>query len=149
MKARRCAIVLAAVVLGACAIAPATDDATLESTLLSLERDSWKAWHAQDAAFFRTFLSDDHVELSVAGPADKGTVLRFISSGACKVSNYAISDFRFTRLSEASAMLVYRVQQSTTCGGFAVPSPTWATSVFALRDGRWQNILYQQLPARP
>jgi hypothetical protein len=145
----RSCILLPAIAIAGCTAAPRTEDATLESTILGLERDSWKAWHAQDAAFFETFLAEDHVEVSVAGPADKGTVLRFISSGSCRVANYAISDFRFTRLSDTSAMLVYRVRQDTTCGGHAVPSPAWATSVFALREGRWQNILYQQLPAKP
>jgi hypothetical protein len=138
-----------AIAITGCTSVPRTEDAALESTILSLERDSWKAWHAQDAKFFETFLAEDHVELSRAGPADKRAVLRFISSGSCTVTNYAISDFRFTRLSDTSAMLVYRVRQDTTCGGHAVPSPAWATSIFALRDGHWQNILYQQLPARP
>lgn len=113
---------------------------------MELERESWMAWKAQDSAFFEGFLADDHVELTGGGPLGKGDVVAFIRSGACKVDRYAISDFRFTRLSEASAMLVYHVRQSTRCGGAAVPSPAWATSVFALRDGRWRNVLYQQLP---
>jgi hypothetical protein len=146
MNLLRACTALALIAIAGCTTVARTDDATLESAILSLERDSWKAWHAQDAKFFETFLSDDHVELFVTGPADKQAVVSFISKGACKVSSYAISDFRFTRLSETSAMLVYRVQQIATCGGHAIPSPAWATSVFAWRDGRWQNVLYQQLP---
>jgi hypothetical protein len=133
--------------LGACAATPqAVGDPSLESRIMELERESWQAWKAQDSAFFDTFLADDHVELGGRGPSAKRDVVGFIASGACKVDAYAISDFRFTRLSDSSAMLVYRVRQSTHCGGVAVPSPAWATSVFALRDGRWRNVLYQQLP---
>jgi hypothetical protein len=135
------------IALSACTAAPRVDDASLETTILDLERGSWKAWKAQDAAFFETFLASDHVELGAAGPSSARDVVGFIRAGACKVERYAISDFRFTRLSDTSAMLVYHVQQSTHCGGIAVPSPAWATSVFALRDGRWRNVLYQQLPA--
>jgi len=144
---RSAAAVLALLVLAACAAAPPVDDAALERTIVDLERGSWKAWKAQDSAFFDTFLAVDHVELMRGGPAGKRDVIGFIGSGACKVESYAISDFRFTRLSESSAMLVYHVQQSTHCGGMSVPSPTWATSIFALRDGQWRNVLYQQLPA--
>jgi hypothetical protein len=134
--------------LTACSVAsPRVDDSALENSILALERDSWKAWRAQDAAFFETFLASDHVELGAAGPSSARDVVGFIRGGACKVERYAISDFRFTRLSETSAMLVYHVQQTTHCGGMAVPSPAWATSVFALRDGQWRNVLYQQLPA--
>jgi hypothetical protein len=132
-------------VTGCAGVTPA-DDASLEATLVSLERDSWKAWKTQDASFFESFLSGDHVELASTGVADKAAVVSFISSGACKVGHYVLSDIRFTRISETSAMLVYRVQQDTTCAGRPVPSPTWATSVYTLRDGHWRNILYQQLP---
>ena len=49
-----------------------------------------------------------------------------------------------------SAVLVYRAEQSTTCGGAPVPSPAWATSVYVYRGGRWLNVLYQQTPlAKP
>jgi len=127
-------------------LASAADDASVEARILELERESWMAWKAQDAAFFESFLADDHLELSGRGPGSKRDVVGFIRGGACKVESYAINDFRFKRLSETSGMLVYRVRQSTHCGGAAVPSPAWATSVFVLREGRWVNVLYQQLP---
>ena len=145
IRATACSVL--ALLLGSCAAAPPAQDASLESRIMELERESWMAWKAQDSAFFDGFLADDHVELGRGGPATKRDVLGFIRGGACKVESYAISDFHFTRLSESSAMLVYHVRQSTQCAGSPVPSPAWATSVFALRDGRWRNVLYQQLPA--
>ncbi|HZZ90946.1 MAG TPA: nuclear transport factor 2 family protein [Usitatibacter sp.] len=138
---------LAAVMLAGCVAAPAVDDRSLEAQLISLERDSWRAWRSQDRAFFESFLSDDHMDLGPNGPMNKRGVVNFVGSHACKVESYALDNFQVTRLSDASAVLVYRARQSTTCGGLAVPSPAWATSVFALRDGRWQNVLYQQLPS--
>jgi hypothetical protein len=134
--------------LAGCTLNVVPDDENLQTRLIALERDSWKAWHAQDAKFFEGFLSDDHVELGSGGPGDKKAVVGFIASGACKVQSYAIDDFRFTRLTPDSAMLVYRARQTTTCGGVEVPSPAWATSVFAYRNGSWKNVLYQQLPIR-
>jgi hypothetical protein len=141
------ALGLASVVFAACASIQAPDDRSIEVTLVSLERDSWKAWREQDAAFFESFLAEDHVELGPNGPVDKHGVTDVIGNHACKVESYALDNFHVTRLSETSAVLVYRARQTTSCGGYRVPSPAWATSVFALRDGRWQNVLYQQLPA--
>ncbi len=54
--------------------------------------------------------------------------------------------FAFTRFSADSALLTYRAQQDTLCGGVAVPSPVWASSFFVKRNGRWQNVLYVHTP---
>ncbi len=118
----------------------------VSGALIALERQSWVAWQAHDGKFFDDFLADDHVELGSSGPAGKQAVVKFVGSGACTVETYAVSDFRFTRISDTAALLVYRAEQKTNCGGAALPSPAWATSVYALRDGRWRNVLYQQLP---
>jgi len=128
------------------AAAPA-DDKSVADILMALEHQSWVAWKAQDAKFFEGFLSEDHVELWPQGPADKAGVVRGVAQAGCKVESNSITRFHFTRLSQDSALLVYRAEQETTCGGAAVPSPTWATSVYALRGGQWKNVLYQQLPA--
>jgi len=29
-----------------------------------------------------------------------------------------------------------------------VPSPVWATSVYAKRNGRWMNVVYEHTPAK-
>ena len=40
----------------------------------------------------------------------------------------------------------HRAEQNTTCGEARVPSPVWATSLYAKRAGRWVNVLYQHTP---
>ena len=121
--------------------------ATLAETLISLEKQSWEAWQHHDGAFFEQFLSDDHVEMGASGPATKAQVVAFVAGKACTVKSYAVRDFKLTQLGEASAVLTYRAEQDTACGKQRVPSPAWATSLYVLRAGRWQNALYQQTPA--
>ena len=142
-------IVLAAVILTLAAPAAATD--ALESDLVSLERASWVAWKAHDAKFFADFLSDDHLEIHGYGITGKADVVKGVGGTACTVDSYALAEFRFRRISQNAALLVYRAEQKTTCNGAPVPSPVWATSIYAKRDGRWVNVLYQQtpLPAKP
>ncbi len=118
----------------------------LEARLIALERASWVAWQSHDAKFFEGFLSEDHIEVHGYGVTGKSDVVRGVGRDACKVESYAVADFRFRRLSEDSAMLVYRAEQSTTCGGAVVPSPVWTSSVYAKRGGRWVNVLFQQTP---
>jgi hypothetical protein len=122
--------------------------ATTEHTLVNLEKQSWVAWQNMDAGFWSNFLSDDHVEVNgFVGVTGKADVIRGISSKACKVASYKVDHFQFRQLDRNTAVLIYRAEQDTTCGGLKVPSPVWATSLFQLRDGRWQNVLYEHTPA--
>lgn len=124
----------------------AVTDSVLRETLIALERRSWVAWQNHDGKFFTNFLSDDHVEIHNYGITDKASVVAGVSSPACKVETYNISEPRFTRVAADSALLTYRAEQKTTCGAFPVPSPVWATSLYVIRGGRWLNVLYQQTP---
>ena len=123
------------------------DDAAVKDALVALETQSWVAWKARDGKFFDGFLSDDHVEIHANGPQGKRAVVAGVTSPACVVESYTLGDMQFTRLTLDTAMLVYRAAQSTLCGGKPVPSPVWATSVYAKRHGRWLNVLYEHTPA--
>ena len=127
--------------------AVAADD--LEQTLVALERRSWEAWKNRDGAFFERFVSDDHLDVHSNGPIDGKAVVAGVASPACVVASYSVGEFRFRRLAPDAALLVYRAEQATTCGGRAVPSPSWITSVYVRRDGRWQNALFQVTDAAP
>jgi hypothetical protein len=118
----------------------------LEARLIALEKQSWVAWQAHDTAFFSRFLSDDHVEMTAGGPTGKAVVVRGVAGG-CVVKTYKLDRFRVSRLGPDAAILTYRAEQDTVCGGSAVLSPVWATSLFVRRGGRWANALYVHSPA--
>ena len=120
----------------------------LEDTLINLERASWKAWQERDSAFFRRFLSDDHVEVGVGGPAGKDDIVGFVGSPVCVVSNYTIDRFKLTQFTATTAVLTYHAEQNTVCNGVNVPSPVWASSLYVKRNGRWLNAVYQQTQAK-
>jgi hypothetical protein len=121
---------------------PAVRD-SLESELSTLERASWVAWQAHDGKFFQNFLSDDHVEVGTTGIATKAQVVAYVSGGACTVAHYTVDHFHATRFDANTALLTYRAEQDTKCGAAAVPSPTWVSSLFVRRNGKWVNALYQ------
>ena len=127
---------------------PAPDSA-LARTLISLENQSWTAWQRRDSAFFRHFLSEDHVELGFGGPTGKNTVVAGVGDPGCEVKSFKTERFRMTQFSANAALLVYRAVQLTVCHGVKVPSPVWVSSLYIFRDGRWQNAAYQQTPTTP
>ena len=77
----------------------------------------------------------------------KTAVVEFVGRPACIVESYAVDRFQMTRLSPDTALLVYHVEQKTTCGKVPVPSPAWASSLYVYREDRWVNAAYQQSPA--
>jgi hypothetical protein len=128
----------------ASAAAPASDVA---SEIIALEKQSWVAWQGHDGAFFERFLSADHVEVGFGGPADKATVVKTVAGTRCSVESYAVDRFTATAIDAVTVLLVYHAAQKTTCGGKPVPSPVWASSLYRKRDGRWENVAYQQSAA--
>jgi hypothetical protein len=134
-------------IFGSAADAKPISDRALEGQLIANEKQSWVAWQAMDAQFWNRFLSDDHVELNgFVGVIGKKQVIGGIASGACKVISYSVDHFTFRRFDANTALLVYRAAQDTNCAGFKVPSPVWATSLYQMRGGRWQNVLYGHSP---
>ena len=61
------------------------DNGSLKESLMNLEKQSWEAWKKRDGKFFQQFLSDDHVEVGVNGPATKAQVVAFVGSPICAI----------------------------------------------------------------
>lgn len=138
-----------AVVLSCAALGAAVEDGqvtkdSLKETLLKLENQSWEAWKNHDGKFYQNFLSGDHVEVGFSGPADKSAVVNFVNGATCEGKSYSVNHFNLTMLDARTALLTYHAAQDTACGGKAVPSPAWVSSLYIKRDGRWLNALYQQ-----
>lgn len=117
-----------------------------EKRIRELEADSWVAWKNDDARFFQDFLSDDHVEIHNYGIVGKTAVVDGVRSPACVVQSYSLGPLSMTRVSATTILVTYRAEQDTACGGQNVPSPVWATSLYAKRAGRWLNVMYQHTP---
>jgi hypothetical protein len=126
------------------AAAPPSPD---EAQVRALEADSWVAWKNHDGAFFERFLSDDHVEIHGDGVAGKAAVVAGVRSPACVVRSYSLGPLSLTRVAEDAILVTFRAEQDTRCGEQKVPSPVWASSLYARRMGRWVNVLYQHTPA--
>ncbi len=118
-------------------------DITKEN-LIKLEKQSWEAWKNRNEEFFKTFLSDDHVELGFFGPAGKKDVLATVASPACVVRSYSVDQFKVVLLDPNTALLTYHAAQDTSCHDKAVPSPVWVSSLYLKRGDRWLNVFYQQ-----
>jgi hypothetical protein len=137
--------VIAAGIVALLAAAPAfaADSASVEATLIQMEKDSWVAWQNHDGKFYEGFLSGDHTEMGFGGPSTKADVIAGVKSG-CTVKSYSVDKFKVTQFSDDTALVTYHAAQDTMCGTYPVPSPVWVSSLYVKRDGKWLNALYQQ-----
>lgn len=142
-------VLVAALAALATTWAGAAELSTDQAAVGALEAQSWVAWQSHDAAFFEQFLSDDHVEIHGYGVVGKAAVVEGVRSPYCKVQSYSLGPLTVTVVSADSMLVTYRAEQDTTCGSARVPSPVWASSVYARRGGRWVNVLYQHTPVTP
>src|SRR6478672_5727969 len=83
------------------------NNAATKEELIKLEKQSWEAWKARDAEFFRSFLSDDHVEMGFSGPAGKSDVVAVVGSPVCVVRSYSVDRFTVTLLDHNTALVTY------------------------------------------
>jgi hypothetical protein len=141
-----CLLCLGALALIGCGRNNHDEEAT-KTALIDLEKQSWQAWKDHDATFFQNFLANDHWEILSNGPVNKEAVVRTVGSNGCTVQDYSVDQFTVSPISEDVAIVTYHAAQTTTCNGTVVPSPVWATSLYAKRDNRWVNVLYEQTPA--
>jgi hypothetical protein len=144
-------LVLFAIALAASAVAPTQpNNPSLEAQLIAREKASWAAWQSKDVAFWRRHLSADHVEIDGPdGPQDRNYVLKGVAGRTCTVPTYKIDNFTFRRLGADAGMLVYRASQEFACGAKRIPNVGWVTSLYARRNGKWENVLFEHYPVPP
>jgi len=118
----------------------------LKNDLIALEKQSWVAWQKRDGSFYQRTLSDDHVEVNSGGTATKKEVVDFVGTPVCVVKSYSVDNFNVTIFSADTALIVYHAEQDTTCNGKRAPSPTWVTSLYVKRGGKWLNALFEETP---
>ena len=126
--------------------APRVTKEMLQKQLSDTETALWTAWKNKDAAPFETNLSDDAVMVGEMGVSAKGAVTGDIKS--CDVKSFSLSDWKMTKMTTTATLLTYKATQEGSCGGMALPSSVWASSVWVKRKDVWVAVFHQETPAR-
>lgn len=118
-----------------------------KAQIISIEETLWKAWKNQDTQPFEMHLSDDTVNINAGGiTSGKAQVIQSVAGGTCDVKSYSLSDWKVHQLTEDTAILTYRAQQSGTCDGEPIPAAVYASSVYLKKGGKWLAASYHETP---
>lgn len=63
----------------------------LKDSLITLEKESWRAWQQCDGAFSQKFLSDDHVEVGFRGVSRWSLPASAVLPARCRASRWTRS----------------------------------------------------------
>lgn len=140
----RFAIVLFAVLLSG-ADAPPNP---LQKTLLAQESKLIEAIKQQDQATLKTLLAEETFAVTYDGGRQAGQdILRSLEQ--VTITSYTVTEVKLVQVSPDVGILTYKFRWKGSHGDKQIPLTTvYATSTWALRDGKWRSVFYQETPVK-
>jgi hypothetical protein len=123
---------------------------TVNQELVQTEIGFFEAWKSKDTDYFRSHIPENGIFWGEYGTASRAQQLEEQkgSAQACVVEGYILSDFGVLPLAAGTYMLTYKAEQHATCGGQKVPVYMNGSSVYILKDARWQAIYRAEVPLK-
>lgn len=139
-----------AVALGVGAVHAGAQDANraaLEKQLLANERAVNTAFATNDTKTFTSMVSPEGIGVDGGGVMKVADFMKMM--GEVKVESWDMTDGRVTWLSPDVALVTYRWTGKGTFQGMALPSPTYASTIWANKGGKWMAVFHQESVAMP
>lgn len=126
--------------------------ADLEKTLLANERAVNEAVAKGDAAAFSRHVAAD--AWSLDGMSGRMPVSEFVKQFPqmvkdMKMTSWDITEPKLLPIDANTAVLTYKWTGSGTYQGQPIPSPVWASTVWAKRNGKWMAVFHQESTVTP
>ncbi len=77
----------------------------------------------------------------------KQAIMKDLSSGACAVNSFSLSDFSFQWVDKDAVMMTYTATQDATCNGKKQPGKVIASSLWVKKGGKWISPFHQETTA--
>ena len=133
---------LAAMVVPVFGVAKA-DNASIEQSLMQMERDWTQAGLKKDAATLDKIIADDWVALSFDGKTmTKAEILADLKSGASAVQSVDLGAMKVRVFGNTAVVTGSDTEKSTYKGKDSSGKYVW-TDVFVMRQGHWQAAASQ------
>lgn len=116
-----------------------------EDIAVRLERQGWEALKVKDYRTYVGVLAEDFLDIEPVGIITKSEEEKAITQ--LTVDAYKWEGLRIVHLSPDVTLLVYKATQKANLGGQPVPTPTWVSSLWIKRNGRWLNAFVQETQA--
>jgi hypothetical protein len=117
---------------------------SVEQELLAHEKEIWEAYRNKDLAALQRLLADDFLE--VADPGKRFTKAQILAAAPdITVTEYSIQEVKVVPFATDSAIISYKRRMKGNVKGHTFPpEAALAAGTWTRRDGRWQQVLYQE-----
>jgi Domain of unknown function (DUF4440) len=119
---------------------------SLQQMILAKEREGLDALKSGNLDVFANLTAEEAVFVDAAGPAGKADVMKNVAG--FKLTEYAIEDVRFVRLSDASGLISYKIAEKGVSHGHEFAAQVYVSSIWAERGGKWACLFSQETAAR-
>lgn len=118
----------------------------LQAELEEKETALWNAFKNKDMKPFDAHLGTDVVVVDSGGVMAKTSLPEGMKM--CDIKSFSLSDWKMTKPTTTTALLVYKGTQEGTCAGAPVPSTVWVSSLWVKRKDVWVTVFHQETAAR-
>lgn len=128
-------VLLSTSTLAATGAAAQTGQSPLQKILLLQSTAAYQAVQERNLSALQATVTPDILEVvaeGIQGPQSFPDMLKM-----CRLTSFHISQPTLRILNATSAVLAYKVNQVSACGGKAEPPVTYDTDVFVYRAGKW------------
>lgn len=101
-----------------------------------------------DVAAFKALVAEDGVTMDGAGPMPVSEFIKMFAQ--VKLASFTIDQPKVMFLNDTAAVITYRFTGKGSMMGQPMPSPVLASTVYALRGGKWMAVFHQEtIPTPP
>ena len=140
-------VILAVVALIPSFAAAQTDTAGTTKQIQAMEQALNAAIQKGDLNAFKANIGEDAVSMDGNGPMPIAEFLKEFNQ--FKVTSFSIDQAKVTFLNDTAAVITYRWTGKGTMMGQPIPSPTWASTTWLKRGGKWVAVFHQETLATP
>jgi ketosteroid isomerase-like protein len=121
------------------------DSATIEKTLMQMERDWAQADIKKDTAAIDKFVADDWVGIDFEGKSiTKAEAIADMKAGEFTTQSYEFGSMKVRVFGNTAVVTGTDTEKSTYKGKDSSGKYVW-TDVWVMRDGRWQAVASQSV----
>ena len=131
------------------ALAQAPNRAALERQIVANERAINDAIAKGDLRAFHANIAPDAISIDPAGISRVNSPDFDRMIAALRIQTWNIDGSQFYWVSDTTVVHMYRWTGTGTYQGQPVSSPTWASTVWTNKDGKWMAVFHQETTAMP
>src|SRR5262249_39236890 len=131
----------------AAALAQAPNRAAVEKQIVANERAVNDAFAKGDMKVFKDNLAPDAVSLDGGGISKVITADFEKMMKSAKIQTWNIDGSQFYWVNDTTVLHMYRWTGKGTFEGQPIPSPTWASSLWTNKGGKWLAVFHQETTA--